>query len=138
MIALFVIGCLWTTQISRFSNVEGERVFYLQSASSQGLRKENLLFCDFPNIRGESVRLILPNDTKKEEFIKKLTQEYDAKILFVEEIAGVTSYYGHTTKWTDGVMINGRKINLHIAFAMDESVEKQYCVIGSPIIFDGY
>ena len=137
-LALFVIGALCTARISRFSNIEGERVFYLQSASSQGLRKENLSFVDFPNIRGESVRFMLSERVSKEEFVESFAQEYGAEILFTETLADVTSYYGYTTKWTDGIMINGRKINLHIALSMEDDEGGTLCVIGSPIIFDGY
>lgn len=130
----FVLCVMWAMNVSRFSAIEGDRVFYLQSASSQGLRKEELALSDFPNIRGESLCFALPDGTDATDFVMELAEEYGAVILFVEQVGNVRSYYGHTLRWTDGVMINGRKINLHIAVREDTATG----VVGTPIIFDGY
>ena len=137
-----VLCFFWGMNVSRFSTIEGEHVFYLQSASSQGLRKEKLTLRDFPNIRGESVRFSIlqqtgtQNMTEKEaeKIAETIAKEYDAVILFTEEIAGIKSYYAHTFRWHDGVMLEGRKVNLHIAIHLKNGEG----AIGSPIIFDGY
>lgn len=141
----FVVGMLcfcWGMNVSRLSVREGARVFYLQSASSQGLRKEKLTLHDFPNIRGESVRFAISkqmgskNITEQEakRIAETIAEEYDAVILFTEEIAGIKSYYAHTLRWQDGVTLEGRKVNLHIAIHLKNGEG----AIGSPIIFDGY
>ena len=143
-IALGALGVVCTAKISRFSDIQGERVYYLQSASSQGLRKESLSLFDFPSIRGESVRFALQDGVESEgegvveDFVADMVKKYKATIIFKEEITGVTSYYGYTAKWADGVVINGKKINLHIAISTAENNGERLCVVGSPIIFDGY
>ena len=138
LVALLTVGCVWASQISRFSDIEGEHIYYLQSASSQGLRKDSLSISDLFNVRGESVRFVLSQGTEKEAVVEEIAGKYGATILFMEEVGGVTSYYGYTSKWADGVLLNGKKINLHIALSIDENANQSICVIGSPIIFDGY
>lgn len=117
--------------VCRFSAVEGERTFYLDSASSQGLRKQTLCFSDIFRIRGESVRFPT-NGLSAEEIANKIAEEYDAEILLREEVCGVISFYAYTESWSDYVLVEGQKINLHIAVNADMGT------LGSPIIFDGY
>ncbi len=117
--------------VCRFSAIEGERTFYLDSASSQGLRKQTLCFSDIFRIRGESVRF-RTNGLSAEAIANKLAEEYDAKIFLREEVGGVISFYAYTERWSDYVVVAGRKINLHIAVNADMGT------LGSPIIFDGY
>ncbi len=136
--AVCVIFFMWMMQGSRFSDVAGERVFYLQSASSQGLRTERLTLQDLPFLRGESVRLNLEEKAegqfKTQEIAQELLRKYGAKLLFKEEAAGITSYYAYTARFGNGIFINGMEVNLHIAVCR----ETKTCVMGSPIIFDGY
>ena len=68
----------------------------------------------------------------KMEIVRDLTEKYHAKILFIEEVGGVTSYYCYTPAWTDGLILYGKKINLHIAIGGNQ------LAVGSPIIFDGF
>ena len=167
VLALAMVCFIRITNVSRFSSlrnfVEGTReivlensVFYLQSASSQGLRKERLTLRDFSSIRGESLEISVvgnfdinnANDggvyaMKVDNVAYSIAEKLGAEIIFTEESAGIKSYYAHTLQWTDGVILYGKKINLHIAFRLevveDESGEEQISgVIGSPIIFDGY
>ena len=142
LMALLTVGCVCVLQISRFSDIDGEHIYYLNSASSQGLRKESLSIADFFNVRGESVRFVFSKEAETEnfaeDFAEEIAKKYGATILLKEEVAGVTSYYGYTSKWADGVLLNGKKINLHIALSIDENANQSICVIGSPIIFDGY
>ena len=142
-VVLVAICFLWCMQVCRFPLTLGEdRVFYLQSASSQGLRKEVLNLQDFSNIRGESVRFYaLPSLERggltEEEALsvaEQLASEYGASIVFTEKTAEVISFYCHTARWLDGVFLYGRKINLHIAIDVVNGIG----VLGSPIIFDGY
>ncbi len=140
LIFVAIVFCfLWAANISRFSSLEGERIFYLQSASSQGLRTEKLTLRDFPNIRGESVRFYVSQQTEMtekeaEKIAEAIAKEYGAVILFTEKAANIKSYYAHTLRWFDGVMLEGEKVNLHIAINMESGMG----AVGSPIIFDGY
>lgn len=127
----FALGLgVYAMNVCKLHAVDGARVFYLDSRSSQGLRKETLSLRDLPRIEGESVRFDL--EETEEETLAWIIEEYGARVVFCEEACGVTSYYCYTDEWAEGLWINGRKINLHIAFSNGQ------CVMGTPIIFDGY
>ena len=115
--------------VSRFSKIEGERTFYLYSASSQAVIKDRLRFADLFFVKGESVEFACEGE---EESLQKLLDIYQAKIVFLEETDGVRSYYCATTKWSDGVFLEGEFVNLHIAF------RDSRCVVGAPLIFGGF
>ena len=136
-VALFVR----VENISRFSALQGERTFFLNSASSQGLRTQTLSVKDIFRVKGECVRFDLKdyeggryalNGRSAEEFAQNLTKSYDAEIVVVEEACGVVSFYAYTGRWGDCIYVDGRAVNLHIA------VKGTACVVGSPIIFDGF
>lgn len=111
--------------------IEGERVFYLHSNSSQGLRKEELSPLDFTRITGEVVRCKL-DEKSGEEKANEIMARYGARVLFVEEVCGVKSYYCYTPQWEDTLALNGQTVNLQVAVSSEE------CVVGTPIIFDGF
>ena len=111
--------------------LNGERTFYLHSASSQGLRKTELSLADYANITGESVRFARGEDSA-EEISRYIAEQYDADILFTEEACDVVSYYCYTKRWEESVIVNGVEVNLHIA------VSETQCAVGTPIIFDGF
>ena len=113
--------------MSKFSDLEGKHTFFLDSASSQGLRKEKITPLDIFRVKGECVRF---NTLQKS--VNELLSTYQAKTIFIEEVAGIVSYYCYTEKWQGGTIVNGYKINLHIA------VGEEQTVVGFPIIFDGY
>ncbi|MBO5737328.1 MAG: YwmB family TATA-box binding protein [Clostridia bacterium] len=132
----FAVG-VKAVSVTRLSDIEGKRTYFLDSASSQGLRKDSLSVADLTRVKGECVFTeistydggrYLTND----EIAWKISTQYGAEILFTEEVDGVVSYYAYTTRWQDGLYINGVKINLHIA------VGKENLAMGTPIIFDGF
>ena len=136
-VALFVR----VENISRFSALRGERTFFLNSASSQGLRAETLSVKDIFRVKGECVRFDLKgydggryalNGSSAEEFAQNLAKKYDAEIVMVEEACGVISFYAYTGRWGDFIYVDGRAVNLHIA------VNGEICTVGSPIVFDGF
>ena len=122
---LFVKGIF----VSRFQEEQGKREFYLRSASSQSLIKEKLSLFDLFSVKGESVSFACANE---EETLACLLARYNARVLFEEEAGGTRSYYCVSTKWTDGVLLNGVFVNLHIAF------NGEACALGAPIIFGGF
>lgn len=77
------------------------------------------------DVRGESARY--EGDVSAE-----LMQKFSAKLLFVEEAAGVVNYYLYSEKLPRGVRLNGREVNLHIA------VGEGRTAAGTPIIFGGF
>lgn len=122
---------IYISQVCRLDDLDGERVFYLDSASSQGLRKEELSLLDFARIEGESVRFAREGESA-EALSVWITKIYGAEVLFTEEAAGVTSYYCYTPDWKNDIAVSGQRVNLHIAVSEEE------CVVGTPIIFDGF
>ena len=127
--------------LSRFSAIEGERTFFLNSASSQGLRTEKLAFSDIGRVRGECVRFDLTeyeggryatNENSAEKIAEDIARIYGAEWLIIEQAGGSVCFYGYTERFTDKVFVNGQAVNLHIA------VNGTACAVGSPIIFDGF
>ena len=128
LVLIFVVFTR-TVCVSRFSQVEGERTFYLRSASSQAGIKERLHVTDLFSVKGESISFACESE---EECLRSLLSRYQARVAFVEEADGVRSYYCATAKWSDGVSIEGIFVNLHIAFG------ESRCVVGAPLIFGGF
>lgn len=142
-LALAVIFCLFfavgvkAVNVSRLSEIEGEHTYFLDSASSQGLRKKTLSLADLTRVKGECVHTLLSEYeggryATKSDVAQAIAQKYGAEILFTEEVGETVSYYGYTSKWTDGLYLYGSKINLHIA------IEGDRLAVGTPIIFDGF
>ncbi len=132
MLIVFCMACglfFSLFSVQKFSMEDGERTYYLDSSSSQGFRTQALLFSDIYRVRGESVKIRL-----EEEGAEKILKKYGATLVYTEEVAGVVSYYAYTPQFSDGVIVAGKKVNLHIAYK--EGARE--AVLGSPIIFDGY
>ena len=113
--------------VSQFAKYSGVRTYYLDSRSSQSLQKEHLSGLDFLRVRGESVYM----DGVGEEIVHEILQHFQGSILWTEEAGGVRSYYGYSPKLATGIVVLGRRVNLHIA------VGESGCAVGSPIIFGG-
>lgn len=135
-LAVISLFCVWSANVCRLSALSGERVFYLHSASSQGLRKTGIALADFTKVRGESVCFALEDCAKTQadalQIAQEIAAEFGAEILKTETCSGVYSYYAHTPRWADGILVGGQIINLHVA------VSGGRCVVGTPIIFDGF
>lgn len=142
-LALAVVFCLFfavgvkAVNLTRLSDIEGERTFFLDSASSQGLRKQSLSIGDFTRVRGECVHTAVSKYNggryaTNEEIAHQVAQKYGAEILFTEKVGETVSYYAYTTRWQDGLYLYGRKVNLHVA------IEGERLAVGTPIIFDGF
>lgn len=117
--------------ITRLSSLQGERVFYLDSASSQGLRKTQLSFLDIPRVKGECVRMDLQGKDGG-RYALNMISSFDGELVFMEEACGRTSYYAYAQGLGEGIWLYGKKVNLHVAVGEEE------CVVGTPIIFDGF
>ena len=66
------------------------------------------------------------------EEAEKIVRRYHARFLFEENAEGVRSEYYYTPKLRGYKLINGKKVNLHIAYANGRTVA------GTPILFGGY
>jgi len=131
LIALCVFAVARVSAFCKFSAYEGTRTFYLYSASSQGAQTQTLSFWDMNAVRGESVRFACEKGLAQ-TLATDIMERYGATLRFTERADGTQSVYAYTEKWQDSVMINGVKVNLHIAFSETEFA------IGSPIIFGGF
>lgn len=130
LVCLFALG-FYAANVSKLGEIAGERTFYLDSPSSQGVRKGSLSLLDIFRVEGESVRFARTEETE-EEIVARIRDTYGAKLLFSESACGVTSYYCYVKSWQNGIDIEGVTVNLHIA------VSKTACAVGTPIIFDGF
>ena len=135
--SLFIAVSVKTANISRLSALEGERTFFLGSASSQALIKTELRLSDLNKVKGECVSFALETCEGgryllSEDIASAIAEKFEAKILFKETCAGVTSYYCYTPRWQDTILIEGQPINLHVA------VSNERCAVGAPIIFGGF
>ena len=115
----------------KLRSLDGERTFYLYSASSQGLKKSELTLRDFSNICGESVRFSV-GEEDAETLALGIAEQYEARVVFTEKVGGVQSYYCYTQSWDNGLELNGCVVNLQVAISGEE------CVVGTPIIFGGF
>lgn len=116
----------------KLSKIDGTRTFYLDSASSQSLQKTELSFCDIFRVRGESVRFSTPHGQSSEQIAKELAERLDGEICFSEAACGTVSYYGYAPNLGEGILLYGKRVNLHIAVGEEE------CAVGCPIIFGGF
>ena len=121
----------WSVKVVKLSDIDGTRTFYLESASSQGLRKTTLSVRDYPKVKGESVTFAL-DGKDGEEALQEILDIYDARILFTEEACDTRSYYCYTDEWNNAIAVGGYAVNLHIALSNER------CTVGTPIIFDGF
>ena len=78
------------------------------------------------SLTGESARY-----EKAEEAFAQ-TEKYRAELLIVRTVQDVTDYYYYSPCLGEGVDLEGKHINLHIA------VRGTSACIGSPLIFGGY
>ena len=130
-LTLFFLACVWLSNVCVLRKIDGERTFYVYASSSQATRTQTLDWSQLFFVSGESVRLTsVPTDGVA--FANALADTFRAEILFVEEVGDTLSFYAFSPNLPRGIMLYGEKINLHIA------ISTRGCVVGSPIIFDGY
>lgn len=76
-------------------------------------------------VAGESVQY--PGDR-----YEALKARFRAELLFTEEACGVTNYYLRSPLLGAGIVLGGRRVNLHIAVGGGKTVA------GTPIVFGGF
>ena len=127
--AVLVAGCLVFAYALLHSPVfqRGERYEFYTGTSSDGIisTRSPLEKLTLSGIKGESVRY---EGDRAEELIAL----FQAKVLFVEEAAGVTNYYCYAPALEHAVALNGERVNLHIA------VNGKKTAAGTPLIFGGF
>ena len=113
---------------------EGQKEYYLSSATSQCLIKPCLSLTDLPFLRGESIRVTLEQETanSQQAYLNELLEVYKATILKVETFECGVSYYCYSARLRKGVSLDGVTVNLHIV------VKDREMVVGTPLVFGGY
>ena len=129
ILSIFLLFILTMGGRNRLSLLDGKRTFYLYSASSQAIIKEEITPLELLWVKGESVRF---SYTDKEQSLREILRLYRAEVVFEEAVGGVHSYYCRTQEWGQTTKINGVFVNLHIAF------REGVCVAGTPLIFGGF
>lgn len=109
-----------------FLNFSKNRTVYT-GTSSVSFFKEYSHFSCVNKMKGESCKIPV-----KEFDFDKFIEYFSAEKVITETLSGTTSYYFTSEKLKNYVLINGQKINLHIA------INNEYAVIGYPIIYGGY
>lgn len=126
--------CTLAFSLIKLSKTDGEREFFVGSASSQGLRRTELEFFELGKVTGESVYFQIDGEMLPHVLATDVAKKYRAEIVRVEYACGVYSFYAYSPLWVNGVCIDGRFVNLHIAI----DLSRQCCTVGTPIIFGGY
>ena len=78
-----------------------------------------------PEVRGESA--VYQSDCAEE-----LLRAYRARVLFIEKAAGTLSYYCYSPLLGEGLLLNGKRVNLHIAAGRGQTAA------GTPLLFGGF
>ena len=93
---------------------------------------ETLCVSEIFDVRGESVRFVLERNCDKEALAREIAKGFGAEIVLVEKACGAVSYYAYTPEIFNGIRIEGKIINLHIALG------EEMGAVGTPIVFGGF
>lgn len=128
-VAALACGCFFYVLLCSPVFPEGESyTFYLgDSSSARAVLSETPLFdrLTLGNVRGESV-------VYAGERYEELKDRYRAELRFTEKVGNVTNYYLYSPAMKESVVLNGVRVNLHIA------VGEEKTVAGTPLIFGGF
>ena len=89
-------------------------------------------------LEGDALPLLLSSEVRGESAVfqgdraEDLLRAYRARVLFIEEAAGTVSYYCHSPLLGEGLLLNGKAVNLHIAAGRGQTAA------GTPLLFGGF
>ena len=109
-----------------FAGGKGYELYGGRSSSSLIVQTDAPLLEKFRmgDVAGESARY-------EGDRYEELRGKFSAELLFFEEADGVVNYYLHSPLLEEGVMLQGKCVNLHIA------VRENRTAAGTPLIFGG-
>jgi hypothetical protein len=122
-IVVVILGCM---HISAFSM--GEHTYYLYSSSSQAEIKQTLSLDELIFVTGESVVI----EGEPYALADEILWRFGAEVCFTESTGDTLSYYCYSSRLKGGILLNGNKVNLHLALGDGR------LVAGTPVIFGGY
>ena len=111
-----------------FSDAEGDVEYYLDSASSTCVIASDatLDFNSSFRIKGSCAKSV------SESYIEGKLKSMSAKKVLEERVGNTVSTYYYTNKIWGYKLINGKKVNIHVAICGENAA------IGSPMIFGAY
>lgn len=108
------------------------REYYLYSPSSQAKIVKRVGFADCFFLTGERSDFLFSSEREASGYVFELLDEQNATVVFEEEIMGARSIYAYAPNCGNGILLSGKRVNLHL-------VVKGDCVcVGTPIVFGGY
>ena len=107
----------------------GGKEYYLYSASSGAEITREVSLADLPFLKGERACV---ETTDGNRVLEETLARYNAEILRTETGEFGVSYYCYSPKLKNGLILEGKTINLHIVVKTGE------VLLGTPIIFGGY
>ena len=114
----------------KFSLPQGEKAeYYLHRASSQAKIETDLLPEEFLILEGESVTYRAEDGAA---FAKTIMEKLRARVRVRESACGVESYYCYSPAFASFVVVDGEKVNLHLA------VGEGFVKVGTPLVFGGF
>ena len=129
--------CALLNQTPIFNYDKGEHYFYLYSKSSNAsvLRLKNNNEGALKRIkpflvRGESVYLTTCEGAN--DYAQSIVIDKQAVLVFCEKLQGITCEYYYSPKIFNYVIINGKRVNLHLV-KTSNGVK-----MGSPLVFDSF
>ena len=110
-----------------FAGAERYTLFLGENSSAEAvvLEGDALPLLLSSNVRGESA--VFQGDCAEE-----LLRAYRARVLFIEKAAGTVSYYCYSPLFGEGLLLNGKRVNLHIAAGRGQTAA------GTPLLFGGF
>lgn len=129
ILSVLLLAAVWTASgRSVFENVgdNGRFYFYNSSSLAGSVKTDDFCVAAYMLRTGESVTI------DESEDYRKIFSEFDAQLVFTEEIEEGVSYYGFSEQLKYKKVLNGKVVNLHVF------VGKDYTVAGTPIIYGGY
>lgn len=125
------LGSIIVLAILLFAHLQSNGLFFGETAKIVKGEKSSGEFYSLKNLpfhQKTGIYKTYDSNCNYVEVIKK----YDAKLMFIESVDGVTSYYFYSKKLPFKEVVKNKKVNLQIA------ITKETITIGSPIIYGGY
>ena len=121
----------------------GALLFLWHAPAFRGGERYTLYFGETSSARmltfeGDALPLLLPSGVRGESVLyagdcaEKLLFAYGARVLFTERTGETVSYYCRSPLLGEGILLNGERVNLHIAAGGGQTAA------GTPLIFGGF
>ena len=133
MMALFAVAWMKNPYGRGWSSgVKTECEYYLYSQSSQAKIVESVSLAESFFITGEKSVFCFDSEEEAGRYALNLLGGDEVTTVFEEEWDGVRSVYAYSARRGGGILLSGKRVNLHVVWK-----GTRVCV-GTPIVFGGY